>query len=348
MYSIRKFFYSLMTDKITGPLVGPIKFVLWVCSLIYGAVVKVLSTGYEKNFFISYKADPKVISIGNITLGGTGKTQATISIARILESFGKRVAILIRGYGADEYKMLEEELGDVPILIGPDRVENSKRAFYDFGADTVILDDGFQHYRIHKDLDILLLDASNPFGNHELVPRGILREPVTALRRADVIVLTKVDSKSARLNEANTAINRFAKPNPVLEAVYKPLNIYELDSGKSVGLECVNKKRVCLVSSIGNPFYFKENIMRLGAEVELEFAFLDHYDYKRSDFVGIGKEARFLGVDFIIVTKKDAVKLKRLALSGELDIPILVLEVDFSIMKNETFLYDRLSGLYSD
>jgi len=353
-----------MTDRRSSPLAMPLKFMLWLCSLIYGAIVRLLSTGYEKRFFIPYKADPKVISIGNITVGGTGKTQAAMTMAKMLESIGKKPAILIRGYGADEYKMLQEELRDIPILVGPDRIKNSKRAFYDFGVDTVILDDGFQHYKIYRDLDIILVDATNPFGNHELIPRGILREPITALRRAGVIVVNKVDSASAKIAEAYSAIDKFGGDASVLEAIYKPLGFYDIPltlnpsprrgegrgEGKfERGLECVKDKKVCLVSSIGNPGYFKENILKLGvASIESEFEFMDHYNYKKEDFFKIEKECRLLGVDFIIVTKKDAVKIKRLlSMSGWLDIPMLVLEVDFMITKNKKVLYDRLFRVYS-
>jgi len=327
----------------------PLKFALWLCSLIYGIIVKLLSTGYEKRFFIPYKADPKVISIGNITVGGTGKTQAAITMAKMLESMGKRAAILIRGYGADEYKMLQEELKDTPILVGPDRIANSKRAFYDFGVDTVILDDGFQHHKIYRDMDMVLVDATNPFGNHELIPRGILREPITALKRADIIVINKADSRSARLDEAHEAINRFGKPDCVLEAVYKPVELYDIATGKGRGLNIIEKKKVCLVSSIANPGYFRQNVAGLGAEaIESEFEFMDHYNYKREDFFKIEKECRLFGVDFIVVTKKDAVKIKRLlSMSNWLDIPMLVLEVDFVITKNEKVLHDRLSRIYS-
>jgi tetraacyldisaccharide 4'-kinase len=337
-----------MTDKRNDPLAQLLKFILWVLSLMYGMIVRILSGGYEKKFFIPYKADPKVVSIGNITVGGTGKTQAAITISKILESSGRRVSILIRGYGADEYRMLEEELKDVPILVGPDRIKNSKRAFYDFGVDTVILDDGFQHYKIYRDLDIVLVDATNPFGNLALIPRGILREPINALKRADLIIINKIDAEHVKLGEVNDVIDRFGKASCVLKSVYTPLNLYEIANNKAAGLRCIDRKKVCIVSSIANPEYFKQNIARLGAQIELEFTFLDHYNYKKEDFVRIEKECKFLRLDFIIVTKKDAVKIKRLALSSEMTTPILVLEVDFSIITNKELLYDRLSRIYSN
>ncbi|MCX5716144.1 MAG: tetraacyldisaccharide 4'-kinase [Candidatus Omnitrophica bacterium] len=345
---MRKFVYSLMTDKTRNPLTAPLKFILWLCSLIYASAVWALAKGYEKNFFTSYKADPKVISIGNITVGGTGKTQAAIMVAKALEARRRRVAVLIRGYGADECRMLQEELSDVPILVGPDRVKSSKRAFYDFGSDTAILDDGFQHHKIGRDLDIVLLDATNPFGNGQLLPRGILREPLKALKRADVIIITKVDFKGAALGGIYAELAKLGKDKDALEAVYEPLgfrNIY--DETRLLGPDMISGKKICLVSSIANPAYFRQNIINLGGQIELEFAFMDHYEYKERDFKKIDRECSFLGVDFTVVTKKDAVKIKRLASAGSLCVPILVFDVDFKIIKNKQVLDDRLSGLYT-
>lgn len=344
---MREYFYSLMSDKRSGPIAGAVKAVLWAGSFFYGIVVGVMSYGYEKKFFLPYKADPKVISVGNITVGGTGKTQVVMYLAKLLEARSKRVAILIRGYGVDEQMMLREELKECSILVGQDRIANSKRAFYDFGADTAILDDGFQHWRIARDIDIVLLDATNPFGNYRLIPRGILREPAAALKRADIIILTKTDSKSARRDEAYKVLNSLGKGSSVLEAVYRPAALRNISDGHDEGLKAINKKRVCIVSSIGNPLYFKEKISKLGAIIELEFQFMDHYNYKQEDFDKIGSECRLLGAEYIVTTKKDAVKIKRLSLASAVNTPILVLDVEFEITKNKNILNERLSGLYN-
>jgi len=346
MYRVREYFYSLMTDRRAGPAAAVLKGVLWVLSLMYGAVVKIMAGGYEKNFFVPYKADCTVISIGNITVGGTGKTQAAIGLTRILEAKGKRPAVLLRGYGADEYMMLQEELSDIPILVGPDRIASARRAFYGFGVDTIILDDGFQHWKIARDLDIVLLDATNPFGNYRYIPRGILREPVSALTRADLVIVTKVDAEAVRMDEIYRVLETLKKADSVVEAVYKPLELYEITRGSAVGLGAIDTKKVCIVSSIGNPSYFRQNIARLGAQIEVEFVFLDHYTYKRRDFQRIGYECKFFGVDYIVVTKKDAVKIKRLAVAAPLSIPIVALDVEFVIVKNRGLFDDRLSGLY--
>jgi len=336
-----------MVDRKGGLVAFFLKLILWICSLIYNVIVRILSGGYDKKVFIAYRPDPKVISIGNITVGGTGKTQAAIDIARLLESRGKKVSVLIRGYGTDEYMVLQEELKDCPILVGPDRIENSKRAFYDFGIDTIILDDGFQHWKIAKDLNIVLLDATNPFGNYQLIPRGILREPISALKRADLIMITKVDTTPSKRGEIYGVLDALGKNDCVLEAIYKPLGFSEISGGRKRELEFVKGKKVCLVSSIGNPYYFKEKIKQLGAGIELEFVFLDHYHYMKEDLYKIDGECRFLDIEVIITTKKDAVKIRRYCLGNQMATPILVLDVNLEITKNKQILDERLSRIYN-
>jgi tetraacyldisaccharide 4'-kinase len=349
MGDLRGFIYSLMTDKIRGPLASPLKFILWLGSLVYAVFVGALAKGYDKKFFTPHRPDPRVISVGNITAGGTGKTQVVIAIARQLRSQRRSVAILIRGYGADECRMLQEELSDVPVLVGPDRIRNSRRAFYDFGADTVILDDGFQHRRIARDLDIVLLDATDPFGNRRLLPRGLLREPIASLGRADIIIITKADYKKAALPRIYDELEKLGKGKEALEAVYEPLDLCNIyDEGRPLPLDTIAGKKICLVSGIANPSYFRQNIVELGGRIELEFNFMDHYEYSLKDFHRIDRENTFLGVDFTVVTKKDAVKIRRLALSGSLSAPILVFGVNFKVTKNKKVLDDRLSGLYTD
>ena len=212
----------------------------------------------------------------------------------------------------------------------------------------MILDDGFQHWKIERDLDIVLIDAMNPFGNYRLLPRGILREPVTALKRADIIIITRTDAQPARLEEIYMVIGQAGKTDSVIESIYAPRGLYEISKGREMGLKIIDKRKICLVSSIGNPAYFRQKIERLGAAIEMEFTFMDHYNYKKRDFYKIDRECKFLEAEFIVVTKKDAVKIKRLALSNEVSIPILVFDVEFEITKNKRILDERLSGIYSN
>jgi len=158
-----------------------------------------------------------------------------------------------------------------------------------------------------------------------------------------------VDSQSSlkKMDEVYNVIGALKKTDCVLESVYKPADLYEISKGQSMGLKCIDKKKICLLSSIGNPGYFKQKIQQLGARIELEFTFLDHYDYKREDLYKIEGECNFFGAELIVVTKKDAVKIKRLSLANELAVPILVFDIEFEVIKNRKILDERLSGIYS-
>ena len=191
---MREYIYSLMVDKKNGFTASIMKGVLYVASFFYGLLVKVIR---PINIFAAKTLPCKVISVGNITLGGTGKTPMACMLAKALEKEGRKVSVLIRGYGDDEWKMLKRLLGDIPVIVGRDRVSTGRKACNELKRDTVILDDGFQHWRVRRDFDIVLVDSTYPFGNRRLFPRGILREDVRDLRRADIIVLTKTDMAPA-------------------------------------------------------------------------------------------------------------------------------------------------------
>ena len=195
MSSLKQYIHDLMHDRTNDLLSQVVKPCLLILSYAYGFLLKAHYFFYKVNLLKSYKSQIAIISIGNITLGGTGKTPFTIMLAeRLTQKNKKKTAVLIRGYGEDEWKMLEERLGKygIKVFVGRDRVKYAKQALQ-YGACSLILDDGFQHRRLRRDLDIVLLDSTNPFGNRHLFPRGILREPLDSLRRADIVVLTKVD-----------------------------------------------------------------------------------------------------------------------------------------------------------
>src|SRR3989344_3685960 len=192
---MRKYFYSLMTDRIHTPVAKAIQGVLWLFSILYGVVVRALVLIYKFRLAPSCRLGKPVISIGNITLGGVGKTPLVECVVRFLKDKGLEPVVLIRGYGADkqvgsdEAKLLEESLPGIPVLVGANRVKNARDFLTRNAADVFVLDDGFQHWRLRRDLDIVAINATNPFGNRHLLPRGILREPLSALRRADIFVL---------------------------------------------------------------------------------------------------------------------------------------------------------------
>lgn len=334
-----------MTDKIKSPLALPLKWVLRLASVIYAIVIICRKMLYGIGIFRSERAPLKVISVGNITLGGTGKTPFTIMLSGLIKEELKRdPAVLIRGYGWDEQAMLKKNLPDTPILVGEDRFRSADRAVKLYGTSIAILDDGFQHWELRRDLDIVLIDSGNPFGNGHLVPRGVLREPKSALKRADIVVFTKSDKKISMVSSVKQEIFLINNRVEFLEAVHKSSHFYDARQRKELGLESVSGKRVLLVSSIGDPCHFTESVKTLKADVVDHMAYPDHHNYNIHDRNRIVKRAGETSADIIVITDKDAVKFARMSFSfGELQVLTLVIKLE--ITKGKERLIARLHSL---
>lgn len=340
------FFYSLMTDKKSGALFMPVKAALYMASLIYALAIFFRAILYRMRIFASRKAPLKVISVGNLTLGGTGKTPFTMALARILEEdLRKNVCVLIRGYGWDEQEMLKRNLPDVPVLTGKDRLRSSYKAVKLYGSDTAILDDGFQHWELARDLDIVLVDSRNPFGNGHLFPRGVLREPKRSLERADVVVLTKSNSSDIAIDDIKRDIAAINEDAIFMQAAHIPKHFYEGRARRIHELSCVNSKKVVLLSSIGDPLYFEETVKGLGADVVEHIKYPDHHDYTKKDIDRVSAICAGKHFDFIITTEKDIVKLNRLGLFIG-PYRILTLAIEMRIDSGKERLLDRLHSLY--
>jgi len=337
-----------MTDARTGAVYAPLKLVLYLASLVYGAGVMGRRLLYRLNIFKTSRVPMRVISVGNLTLGGTGKTPFTILLAKVLkEEIGREVSVLIRGYGWDEQTLLKRKLADTPILVGEKRARSARKAIRLYGSDTAVLDDGFQHWELGRNLDIVLVDSGNPFGNGRLFPRGILREPRAAIARADVIVFTKSDKKgvdTARLKESLGDMN-IKKEILFLEAVHEPRYLYDIRTRREFETSHLNGKEVVLLSSIGDPAYFEETVKRLGGRIVKHLAYPDHHDYRPRDLADINAACRALKFDILITTEKDAVKLSRLGLYIT-DYPMMTLVVEMAITKGRSEFLARLHSLY--
>ena len=320
------------------------KLLLYIISLFYIAIIKIWNFCYEKGIFKIYKVDTKIISVGNITLGGTGKTPFAIFLAALLKKEGKSLGILLRGYGDDEWLMLEKNISSVPVIKGRDRVKSAKEAKRIYNSEILILDDGFQHRRLKRDLDIVLIDARQSFGNERIFPRGILREPLSAIKRADIIVLTKADFGRDNIQNLRITLSGDFKKHKALEAVYKPMWFLGLRDGSRLGLEIVRNKKICVLSAIADSAYFKYMLKNLGADLAQVIDYPDHHNYAEKDLDYVQNKAENKGCEFIVTTEKDMVKLSaiRYPLNA---IPILALHIELKITKGMEELISRLNSL---
>jgi len=353
------FVYNLATDRYKGFFPAVIKFFLFLLSLIYGLIIKVLILFYRIK---PYRLKCKVISVGNITLGGTGKTVLVEFIARYLKEKGHKVAILSRGYGrrparysvprtqydnmGDEPFMLQQNLKDIPVIVDSNRIRAAELAMRDYNADTVILDDGFQQWRIRKDLDIVAVYAGGGFGNRRLIPRGILREPLSSLKRADVFVLASTDLSphDRQVKELLSKINARAES---FESVHSPEGFYKMESQKEIlDPEILKGETVALVCGIGNPDSFKNLIAGMGIIIGLSFVFPDHHRYSEKDWEHIAGESQDKNINTVVTTQKDAVRISSLGLN-RYGVDIFVLRVELKIKTDEQKFYNRLLRVYS-
>jgi tetraacyldisaccharide 4'-kinase len=342
---VQDFFLSLMTDRRNGAVYAPIKCVLYVLSLAYGLGLFARRLLYALRIFRSEKVPMKIVSIGNLTLGGTGKTPFVIALAGIVRRELKREpCVLIRGYGWDEQAMLKKNLPDTPILVGEDRVKQAYRAIKLYGSSMGILDDGFQYWELGRDLNIVLVDSRWPFGNNRLFPRGVLREPVQALKRADIVVFTKIGDKASGLDGLKDSMRNINRSLVFLEAAHKPVYFYDAKARKELPLASVSGKKVILISAIGDPAYFEETMNALGAVIVEHMAFGDHHEYDPRDIGRIKNLCNERAFDYIVTTEKDAVKFTRKSIFFGKHI-LLTLAIEMDITAGKEILIDRLRSV---
>lgn len=338
------YLYNLATDKYNGFIPSCVKFFLFILSLIYGFIVRILIFVYG---FVRFRPDCKVISVGNITLGGTGKTPLVEYIGRYLKTQGHKVAIVSRGYKTgDEPRMLEKNLKNIPVIVDADRKRAIKRALGDYGIDTVILDDGLQQWKIKKDIEIVVIDAANPFGNGQMLPRGILRQPLSTLRCADIFVFSKTGLNPG-IQNAKVFLQRINPAALSAESRHQPLGFYDpAEEEKLLNPDMLKGKTVTLFSAIGDPGSFEDSISKMGINIGLVFRFPDHHNYLKDDLDRIFKNSKENNIDTIITTEKDAVKLGGLK-APAYGLRVLALRIELRITENEEGFRNRLLGVYS-
>lgn len=299
---------------------GGLKFL----SLFYEAAIRTRNVGFDTGLLRTHRAAVPVVSVGNLTAGGTGKTPMVAAVADWFTARGIQPVILSRGYRAvetganDEKRVLDQLCPTVPHLQNANRFESAQRACRDHGAHVLILDDGFQHRRLARDLDIVLLDALDPWGTGRLLPRGLLREPLNSLRRADLIVLTRADLCSSqekrRILERVTA---WAPTTALAEVTFAPADLLSA-SGSRTPIDSMSSQPVAAFCGIGNPEGFKRTFLAAGFGVDTDAfrVFPDHHHYSAADLDDLAAWAARSGARALITTQKDLVKIPRLSLNA--------------------------------
>jgi tetraacyldisaccharide 4'-kinase len=348
--------------------------ILFGGSKVFQVAVKLRLWLYNVRILRDKTLGVQVIAIGNLTVGGTGKTPVVEKFARELRDAGRNVAILSRGYrsrpaplhhqflnkilfrqdqtpprvvsdgrsllldsetAGDEPYMLASNLKDVIVLVDKDRVKSGRYAIEKFGCDTLVLDDGFQYWHLRgRRHDVVLIDRQQPFGNEHLLPRGTLREPPSHLARAHTIFITKSDGNTAELRER---INRLNSTAAIIECVHQPLYFEDVFSGERQGLDFLTNKKVASLSGIAQPEGFEQSLVKLGGELAYSKRFADHHRFTQQEILNTINRSKKRGADVIITTQKDAVRFPKI---DRRDLPFYFMRVEIKIVSGANDFQD--------
>ena len=371
---LASYLLDVIEGRRTGRGAAVVRGLLGGLSKVYGLVVRARVGLYRLGLFRRHTLGCLVISVGNITLGGTGKTPVVEMLAAALRDAGRKVAVLSRGYkghtslwqrsvgrrlayrpkvvsegtdvllppevAGDEPVMLAHNLPGVIVIADPNRVKAGAWAIRQFGVDAIVLDDGFQYMRLARKHDFVLIDCTNPFGNGRLLPRGTLREPLSALRRAAFFMLTKAEGVD--VEPIRQTLREQNQDADVIETVHQPLHVQNAFNGSQRPLEALAGQRVLALSAIANPGSFEHALERLGADVVRTRRYLDHHRFTALEMARVIEEAREHKAAFIVTTEKDAVRLPRLEVDT---IPIVFLRVNVRITRGATDFSDCVARL---
>ncbi len=342
-------FRKIISGRSSNITAQVLRIFLIVISQVYLIIIVLRNYLYSKEWLKIKKADAIVISVGNITTGGTGKTPLVVWLCKNLQQEKIPCAILTRGYKTqtkgrgtrddrretkiDEPAILSEMCPQAKVIINPDRVAGAKEAVNRFGARLLIMDDGFQHRRLARDIDIVTIDATQPFGYGRLFPAGLLREPVNSIKRADAVVITRSNQASdCELKKIEAKVQKIKPDMIIARAVHSPV-VARTTDGKEISIEQLKDKKIFAFCGIGNPDAFINTIGELGAKTVGSKIYDDHYHYADKDIAGICREAATLKADLILTTQKDFSRLSIEKLRP--DIPFAYLAIELKIVSGE-------------
>src|SRR5579862_2901698 len=374
MESGETFLLEVILEERKGFRESIVRAVAYGFSKIFQALVKTRHFLYKYRILRDSTLGVQVIAVGNLTVGGTGKTPVVEKFARELRDQGRNVAILSRGYrskptplhlrlmnkiflrddttpprvvsdgksllldsemAGDEPYMLASNLKDVVVLVDKDRIKSGRYAIEKFGCDTLLLDDGFQYWDLRgRRHDVVLIDRQQPFGNEHLLPRGTLREPPSHLARAHTIFITKSDGRTAELRR------RIAEFNPdaaIIECVHHPLYLEDVFTGERINLDFLKGRKVASLSGIAQPESFEQGLVRLGAELVYSKRFADHHRFTQQEVLNVINRGKKRQANTIITTQKDAVRFPKI---DRRDLPIYFMRVEIQIVSGANDFQD--------
>lgn len=376
---LETYFLTVIEDRRQGFLPSFLQGLLKYLSFLYASIMQVRLWLFEHGIFRHHTLGCQVISIGNLTFGGTGKTPIVEVFARALQKKGRKVAILSRGYkkteptlgeklrgmvsfsknahpprlvsdgkrllldsemSGDEPFMLASNLPEVCVLVDKNRVKAGRYAIQKLGCDTLILDDGFQYLAMKHRMDIVLVDRTNPFGNGYVLPRGILRESYRNIRRASFIFITKSKGDgSAELKKQLRTLNPDAE---IAECRHCPKFFQDVYTGERKPLQFVQGLDIAAISGIAVPKGFEDELVRLGGRLLYHKRFTDHHRYTQQEIIDMINKSIQRGAKAIVTTEKDAVRFPKIA---RRDIPIYYLRVEIELLSGAEDFYDCISRI---
>lgn len=307
---------------------GPLKVIAFALSFFYLAIINLRNWLYDRKIFKETKLSCPVISVGNISVGGTGKTPCVIMLAQILQKNGFKPAVISRGYGSksvnpvnivsdgnktlldsktagDEPYLIAQELNNIPVITGANRIATGEAAINRFGTNVIICDDAMQHRQIYRDINLVLLDESNLRKNH-ILPRGRLREPIKELKRADAIIRTRTNESQQEDDKIEEIIK---KDVPVFKSIHKPRDIIKTDFSEQRPVSELREKKVYAFCGIAKPDSFNKILSSAGAKILSFDIFPDHHSYNENELEKIREGFNRSQADYLITTEKDAMRL---------------------------------------
>ncbi len=373
--SVETYFIEVVMEERRGTGASLVRALLYVLSKVFLLLaVKLRRFLYNVRILRDTTLGVQVIAIGNLTVGGTGKTPVVEKFARELRDQGRNVAILSRGYrskppplhktlldrllfradttpprvvsdgksllldsetAGDEPYMLASNLKDVVVLVDKDRVKAGRYAIEKFGCDTLLLDDGFQYWKLRgRRQDVVLIDRQQPFGNELLLPRGTLREPPSHLARASVIFITKSDGNTAELRQRIATLNPAAG---IIECVHQPLYLEDVFTGQRHEIGIIKGRRVASLSGIAQPESFESGLVKLGAELVYSKRFADHHRFTQQEILNAINRGKKRQAEIILTTQKDAVRFPKI---DRRDLPFYFMRVEIKIVSGAEDFHD--------